>query len=345
MGQLAGMLWMVAAVIGAVGAFLPGAHHAPFDQVLALCAVVFGYGVACTTLMIPWSRITITAHAIWTAVMIPVIGLAMHLMGSSLAYVEPLLVVPLLYSTLFFPRRLAWLLTAELLAIAGLPLLTDPQAVANAYVPRYLATCIGFLTAAWVTIGLRERLSAAESRQREIANTDPLTGVRNRRWFGEAMERELADRCAPADGAGALVRTPLSVLIIDLDDFKRINDRHGHSVGDAVLCAVADSASVIVRSSDTLARIGGDEFAVILPGAHGDDARELADLISAGVSGGNSDLPPHSVSVGWAVFPDDGADYATLLRLADLRMMRTKRHTTDIVTDGPDGAAGTDTIR
>ena len=120
-------------------------------------------------------------------------------------------------------------------------------------------------------VGLKKRLVAAEVRQRDFANRDPLTGVGNRRYFDATMRRELERRTRPF-GRRGLDASPLALLILDLDDFKGVNDRHGHQVGDAVLQEAAARALSVLRSTDTLARIGGDEFAIIAPGAHGDGA-------------------------------------------------------------------------
>ena len=82
----------------------------------------------------------------------------------------------------------------------------------------------------------------------------------------------------------------------------------------------------MLRSTDTLARIGGDEFAVIAPGAHGEGARRMAESIRTAVSvrEPGSEAPTPSASIGWAVFPEDGEDFETLMRVADERMLRLK---------------------
>jgi diguanylate cyclase (GGDEF)-like protein len=98
----------------------------------------------------------------------------------------------------------------------------------------------------------RWQLAALEAR----ADIDPLTGLTNRRAF----ERELARSLAYVKRHG----TPAALLYLDLDDFKRVNDRHGHSAGDALLRAVASVLGRHVRESDVVARIGGDEFALLL---------------------------------------------------------------------------------
>jgi diguanylate cyclase (GGDEF)-like protein len=184
----------------------------------------------------------------------------------------------------------------------------------------------GFLSAAWVLDGLKKRLLEAKLHQRAIAYRDSLTGVANRRQFDEVMQEELERRTRPAGRRGT-DHSPLALLVLDLDDFKNVNDNHGHPVGDAVLCHVAERAQSILRSDDTLARIGGDEFAVIAPGAHGDGARLMAEAICEAVSTQYSDsgIPAPTASVGWAIFPEDGEDFETLIRAADERMLSRKR--------------------
>jgi diguanylate cyclase (GGDEF)-like protein len=327
MGRISGFLWMSSAVVGAVDVFVPGSDHVATPLVLLLGAVIFLYGLASVVGWIPWERASIKALAIGMVLTIPVAGLAIYMTGGSLSYIEPLLVCPLLYAAFFFPERWAWPLTVELIVVAGAPLAYDPDAINNAFLPRYLALAIGFLAATWVMVGLKKRLVAAEVRQRDFANRDPLTGVANRRYFDATMKRELERRTRPFGRRGPDAG-PLALLILDLDDFKGVNDRHGHQVGDAVLQEATARALSVLRSTDTLARIGGDEFAIIAPGAQGDGAAGLAEAVRAAIALGDpvgDDVPSPSASVGWAVFPDDGQDFETLMRSADHRMLRIKR--------------------
>jgi diguanylate cyclase (GGDEF)-like protein len=325
MGRISGYLWIVGALIGASAAFLPGSVHEGLPWVLGLSALVFLYGLGSVTGIIGWQHASMNALAFGMVVTIPVVGLALYLSGGSLSYVEPFLVCSLLYAASFFPARWAWPLSIELILVAGTPLLYDSKATENAFVPRYLALVASFLAATWVMVGLKRRLVDAEARQRDIANRDPLTGVGNRRAFDAILHRELAARTDPA-GRREADASPRALWILDLDDFKGINDEHGHQVGDAVLCEAASRARGILRSTDSLARIGGDEFAVIAPGAHGEGAQRMAEAIRTAVGLRESDAPGPipSASIGWAVFPEDGSDYGTLMRAADERMLRLK---------------------
>jgi len=146
-----------------------------------------------------------------------------------------------------------------------------------------------------------------------LSREDSLTGVANRRAWDEALKRS----CAEAERTGL----PLSVLLLDIDRFKEINDEHGHRRGDEVLQQVSECLSGRVRASDLLARVGGDEFAVLCPNTDPGAARHLADHLIDLVAAMPGDF---SVSVGSAVrWP--GAEPDAVMGLADRRLYQAKR--------------------
>lgn len=163
-------------------------------------------------------------------------------------------------------------------------------------------------------LGTSLRNARLHQRVQEMAVTDELTGLYNHRYFYSALAEEMAR----ARQAG----TPLSLLYLDLDGFKAVNDTYGHLVGDALLQDVASLLRSSVRSSDVVARYGGDEFCLILPGASREKATEvLSRLREAFVS-----LQPGiSFSAGIACFPEDGGTEDELVRVADERMYREKK--------------------
>jgi diguanylate cyclase (GGDEF)-like protein len=329
MGWVSGVLWTVSALVALVCTFLPGSEHAALGWVLGLIGLVLLYGIGSVSGLIPWQRATLDQLALGTVVTIPIVGLAIYLSGGSLSYVEPLLICSLLYIAFYFPPRWAWPLTAELVLVAAAPLLYDANAIGNAFLPRYLALAAAFLAATSVMVGLKSRLLGAEARQRDFANRDPLTGVGNRRAFDAALRRELDRRTRPSGGRREADNSPLALFIVDLDGFKGVNDAHGHPVGDAVLREAATRTRAVLRSTDSLARIGGDEFAVIAPGANEVGAHALAETIRIALAAdaGESGMPAPAASVGWAVYPQDGEDHGSLIRVADKRMLRRKRTT------------------
>jgi diguanylate cyclase (GGDEF)-like protein len=327
MGRISGVLWVISGCVAVAACFLPGSKHVGTGWVFGLAGLVIAYGAGSAVGWIPWDRASMKALAIGMVLTIPVVGVGLWFTGGSLSYVEPMLVCSLLYAAFFFPARWAWPLSIELILCAGTPLLYDPHAVDNAFIPRYLALVGSFLAATWVMVGLKQRLVDAEVHQRDIANRDPLTGVGNRRSFDATLQCGLAQRVGPVGARRHGDAAPLALLVLDIDDFKGVNDQHGHPVGDEVLCRVAERAQSILRSTDSLARIGGDEFAIIAPGAHGEGVRQMAEAICQSVATAPDDerTPVPSASIGWAVFPEDGDDYETLMHAADERMLARKR--------------------
>lgn len=168
-----------------------------------------------------------------------------------------------------------------------------------------------------------DQVAIAIDRARQFsteARTDHLTGLANRRQFERVMEREVAlaerhDR-------------RLSLMMIDLDNLKRINDRHGHRGGDAALRLVAQRLQRVVRASDVCARVGGDEFAVAMPETSLDRAREVGVRLRAAVHHaglGARSAEAAEVSVGVASW-EPGQDWQALYQVADTDLYEDKRH-------------------
>ncbi|MDI3339974.1 MAG: diguanylate cyclase [Sphaerobacter sp.] len=150
---------------------------------------------------------------------------------------------------------------------------------------------------------------------------DGLTGVANHRTLYERLETEL-ERAQCAD-------EPLSVIMLDVDGLKATNDTHGHVAGDATLRAIASILQRESRTQDTVARCGGDEFAIILPGMDADEATRFADRLGRAIAEGTYEahgrtLPLPSVSLGVAAYPADGDRAVTLVNVADQRMYQDK---------------------
>ena len=148
----------------------------------------------------------------------------------------------------------------------------------------------------------------------EQARHDSLTGLFGHRVFHEELTAQLA--------AGR----PFSLLVFDIDDFKQINDLNGHQVGDRALCLVSDALRHGTRSGDTVFRVGGEEFCVLLPGLIQNDALTAADALRQSVATMALVLPnPLTVSVGVASFPAHGSTRGELLACADAAMYASKR--------------------
>ena len=162
--------------------------------------------------------------------------------------------------------------------------------------------------------------AAAEDQALKLARHDPLTGLPNRRLFTEKLDDALR---RTASGGG---RT--AVLMLDLDGFKVINDTYGHLAGDRTLLEVGERMSKVIRFDTMLARVGGDEFAIVLPNiASLDDPTGVARRIVSAIAepfmiGGTATAL--GIGIGIAVAPDDGMDHDSLVRRADLALYRAK---------------------
>jgi len=170
-------------------------------------------------------------------------------------------------------------------------------------------------------------VSQAVNRERQrselatLSRSDPLTGALNRRGFTERFEAELSDHVRH-DGR------PLGLIVIDLDDFKRVNDTRGHAAGDDVLISVAETLGADLRPSDVLGRLGGDEFAVLLPEAGPGELRAAAARLEQRLG----DVA--RASIGLAALPVDGLTAEDLHRAADADLYRTKQRRAEHAPEG-----------
>jgi diguanylate cyclase (GGDEF)-like protein len=174
-------------------------------------------------------------------------------------------------------------------------------------------TAVGML----LTFALTLLLYREQTQLRDQAETDTLTGLMNHRGFQQTLRRELLRAAAQRDS--------LSLVAFDLDDFKAINERHGHPFGDGVLEGVAAQLRSSVRRGDAAARTGGEEFALILPSTEADVAQEIAERVRSGVarlSPAGSEL---TCSAGVAVYPVDADNAGALLQLAEGALYWAKR--------------------
>jgi diguanylate cyclase (GGDEF)-like protein len=172
----------------------------------------------------------------------------------------------------------------------------------------------------------RDRTQAALARIQELAWTDPLTGLPNRRRLEEQVETAIWDARARGDALG--------LLFVDLDGFKAVNDALGHAAGDELLQVVARRLRDRVRRRDLIARLGGDEFLVALPDLRPEtaaaEAARVADELAASIRRPVTLLGTEvtvGASIGVSVCPEDGVAFADLLHRADLRMYDRKAAT------------------
>jgi diguanylate cyclase (GGDEF)-like protein len=198
------------------------------------------------------------------------------------------------------------------------------------YIPWmfWLGFSAGGLLSVWLVSRLlsrRKTLATLNEQLQAVANVDVLTELANRRHTAEALDVALALSKRFGD--------PLSVLLIDVDSFKEINDSFGHATGDAVLRWVAGELSTTLREVDTPGRWGGDEFVAVLPHADAAGAQVLADRFHRRINSGIclTDRGPIDVSVSIGCAEWDGEDAETLINRADEALYRAKSNGRDQV--------------
>jgi diguanylate cyclase (GGDEF)-like protein len=204
----------------------------------------------------------------------------------------------------------------------------DPNALA-ALIPASLLSLVAglgmhvlvFEDLTWELRQTNRRLEAAHVELEQLVITDPLTGCYNRRFFLEVINREVQRH--------RRYNTPLSVLFVDVDRFKEVNDSLGHEAGDGALKLVADFLRKNVREADFIFRWGGDEFLMLLTCLEEEATRKGAELRRVFEEWVKDRPYPQGfgLSVGAAELPPDRADFLSVIKEADARMYREKTRT------------------
>ena len=315
LAPMAALLFAAAALICLAGVFLPGDAQYDDDVLLVTAASA---ALAAAFLLVVNERVPE-----WTYHPIGVLGTAVSTAaaygwGSASAYGPLLYVWVTVFAFYVFARAPALVHLALMAAGYALALvLEDP---AENPLDGWLAT-IGTLLGTGLFVSfVRDRLSDMLHQLREAAHRDPLTDLLNRRGFQLIFDTEL-ERARRADQS-------LSLIVGDLDRFKRVNDAHGHAAGDDVLRRVADAIRGAKRGFDSASRVGGEEFAVLAPDCDEHGAYMLAERIRAAVHEALSEESEDSaltISFGISTFPTHGQSADGLLRTADQALYAAKR--------------------
>jgi diguanylate cyclase (GGDEF)-like protein/putative nucleotidyltransferase with HDIG domain len=222
------------------------------------------------------------------------------------------LMMPMLFAGMSYPKVSAWIACGAAVSGYGAEVLILGQASAfSGFLLMVLVWTAGMcLWQAHNREQQREELERQRDELARIAEIDPLTEALNRRGFEELLGRELAQAARDV--------TPLTLAVLDLDDFKAVNDCEGHAAGDALLCETVRRLTDVLRPTDAVGRLGGDEFAVLFPRT-GDLEAQLA---MARLQDALADLAP--ASIGYGCFPADGVSAEELSKHADLRLYSAK---------------------
>jgi len=223
---------------------------------------------------------------------------------------------PALYAGYFFGRRAI----AGLLVFCALMYAVTLAAVvpdASIGFTRWVVTMSVAAGAAGALHALKLHVDGLVGALHAAARIDPLTGMLNRRGFAERFELEVERAARTAE--------PFALLLGDIDHFKKLNDDHGHIAGDEALASIGEALREACRQIDTAARIGGEEFALLLPGTGSDEAFEAAERLREAVGAlAGPDGEPLTISFGVVEHPAHGPIWSDLMRSADAALYEAK---------------------
>jgi diguanylate cyclase (GGDEF)-like protein len=246
----------------------------------------------------------------WSVVDVALICLIAYLDGGLTSPAALMLFMTLVFAATSYPLgSMVVVVIASVTGVATIGLLGGATERAFEADPAYVWVFLVSMALSGILCMWQSRLGERQREElAELSRTDPLTGCLNRRGFSERFDAELA-------------RGQVALIQLDLDDFKSVNDRHGHAAGDELLRWVGSTLKALLRSSDATGRLGGDEFGLLLPGLSPDEARAVADRTVAALA------ERIGAAVGVASSPADGATGEELHRHADAELYRRKSST------------------
>jgi diguanylate cyclase (GGDEF)-like protein len=295
-----------------------------FAAQVAVAAVLLVLPRAVGTSWIPGATVALSIAAVSAAV---VFNGERH--GGPSTLNEFYYVWPALYVGYFFKRR-GVLVALGLIAAAYAAALVVIDVGIGPAVTRWMVTVSVAGGAALALHSIRRQVDRLLVRLRELARTDPLTGLPNRRDFEARFEIEIERARRSGE--------PCALALGDIDFFKRLNDVHGHQAGDDALRAAGRAIAECTRAGDLGARIGGEEFAILMPGTSALDAgpviERLREAVAAVVTAADE---PLTISFGLVEFPANGTAMRELMHAADVALYDAKASGRDRTVIGPAG--------
>jgi diguanylate cyclase (GGDEF)-like protein len=312
-GRIAGILFS-AGGLATVPAYRLMENPTPRPLANLLPFLAFVSGIAC--FMVPWDRLRPSWFHLVPALGTMEVAFSVWVLGAHGNVVSWFYVFVVVFAALAFCER-AFVTAHVVFAAMALaaPIVYMPESARDNLV-RTLVALPTLVVAAAVVAFLRERLELGQDAMRRVAERDPLTGVGNYRTLYERLDYEIARH-------GRHNRR-FALALLDLNDFKQINETHGHLEGDRLLREVGRALVETVRGQDTVARQGGDEFSVLAPESGSVDALALARRLQRSLRRVRVGDTPITTSIGYAVFPEHGTTPDLLLAHADSALWRSK---------------------
>jgi diguanylate cyclase (GGDEF)-like protein len=317
-GQLTAALYLMGAITIVLLLVMPGVEVHDPGVVVVLAAAAALWSLAAATL-VPWERVRPLVVHLSTALGLPITAILMAETGGATSPARFYLLFLVFYAAYFHRPREAAFYIALCIVVHGLPLLYQDGSVDSGFVAEMLVIALTYGVLGGLIASSKARLVREREDAQALSLSDSLTGLANRRALEALLDRSVGGQRA-TDATG--------LLFVDLDDFKSANSLFGHPVGDRVLRRAAVALRQAARGNDMVARMGGDEFAVVATGVDEEGMRRLADRVFESLAGADRELALPgfrlSASAGWAVSPPHAGTPAQLLEHADFALRTAK---------------------
>jgi diguanylate cyclase (GGDEF)-like protein/putative nucleotidyltransferase with HDIG domain len=313
MARAGALFWAAGACFALISVLVPDTAVNDEGLLVAVAAVAL---VAAAVLLIAYDRLPPWGFQLGVVCGTAAASVAAYAWGSESSYGPLPYLWVILFAYYFFSLQGALVHTA--LIGAGYAIALAAGSPPGNHVDGWIATVGTLLVGGMFVLLVRDRMVSLVESLSEAAHRDALTELLNRRGFEEVFDLEL-ERARRSDA-------PLSLIVGDLDRFKRVNDRHGHAAGDAALKRVARTIRSSKRRIDSAARIGGEEFALLAPESDEHGAYMLAERVRADIESEFAKPDEQlTISFGVATFPLHGQSSDGLLRAADQALYAAKR--------------------
>ncbi|MEK6276485.1 MAG: GGDEF domain-containing protein [Actinomycetota bacterium] len=307
-GRIATLFYLMGGV-AAIPAILVVAPEDPLIYAIPLLGLV----PAAVFMAVPWERVPSWVLHIPLAAGTAIICLVVTVVD--LAFTAYYLFAAV-FVAITFPRARPILAHMTLISAAMVFAIFVGQQTGRPAAIAVIVTVPTVVLVAWTVGWLTAGLEAGRAASLALSRTDELTGVGNYRALHERLEEETSRH----DRRGRR----LAVILVDLNDFKQVNEQRGHLEGDHMLAEVGRVLRMGVRAEDTVFRQGGDEFSVLAPETESKQAEDLATRLRIRLQALGGDNPPFGACTGVAIFPDDGTIGSDLLGIADVRLLAAK---------------------
>ena len=310
-------MWIAQALIGPLYLALPGVSQRHAGIVLVCTGVALAWAVM--NAVIPNDPRLLFLYPLGGLVALADVSALVASTGGASSPLRASQLFIVVFAAWFMSQKSGVRVLAGAVAVTLLPLAYDSRALAGAPLGWTIMLVLAFLVVGTTILAARGKLESLRDRARAESLRDPLTGLANRRALAGHFHRSTL---------GQRRTDRLGVVMIDLDHFKDVNTRHGHAGGDHALTVVADALRGVVRDGDLVARIGGDEFAIVALDVDASVLAMIGQRAVRGIRAAGEKLNLEGValgaSAGAALFPDDGNTPEELFIAADLALSAAK---------------------